>query len=185
MTTAPASRILSSLFAKSARLLGALALGATLFAASAPLTGTEAQAACVTGVASNDVLNIRSGPSTRFEITGFIRPGECGVVTGQREGNWIWVDYGKGGYVNKRYLRFGGGGGGGGGGAVNPAFRCVVGVASNDVLNVRSGPGASNRIVGQLPPGTCFVEVIDQRGGWYKVSKDGTRGWVNGRYLTN
>ena len=123
----------------------------------------------------------------------FIRPGECGGVTGRRSDNWIWVDYGKGGFVNKRYLRTEGEGGDGhlspprGGGqrgdAHDPAFRCVVGVASNNVLNVRSGPGASNRIVGQLAPGTCFVEVNAKRGRWFKVSKDSVAGWVNSRYL--
>ena len=186
---------LNTIFAKSGRLLGALALGSALFAVSAPATVTGAHAACVSGVASNDVLNIRSGPSTRFDIVGFIRAGECGVVTGLRHGSWIWVDYGKGGFVNKRYLRTEGEGEGGdgdlspphGGGqrgdAHDPAFRCVVGVASNDVLNVRSGPGASNRIVGQIAPGTCFVEVNAKRGRWVKISKDGMAGWVNSRYL--
>lgn len=180
---------MKTLFAKSGRLLAALTLGAAFFAISAPATLTDAQAACVSGVASNDVLNIRTGPASSYNIVGFIRPGECGVVTGHREGNWIWVDYGRGGFVHSAYLRTEGEGGDGdhGGGqrgdADDPAFRCVVGVASNDVLNVRSGPSASYAIVGRLTNHTCFVEVIAKRGRWFKIAKDGTTGWVNNRYL--
>ena len=74
-------------------------------------------------------------------------------------------------------------GGGQRGDAGDPAFRCVIGVASNDMLNVRSGPSASNAIVGRLPPGECFVEVIAKRGRWFMITKDGTTGWVNSRYL--
>ncbi|ODR96279.1 hypothetical protein AUC70_15425 [Methyloceanibacter stevinii] len=180
---------MKTLFANSGRLLAALTLGAAFFAISAPATLTDAQAACVSGVASNDVLNIRTGPASSYNIVGFIRPGECGVVTGRREGNWIWVDHGRGGFVHSAYLRKrdeggdGDHGGGQRGDADDPAFRCVVGVASNDVLNVRSGPSASYAIVGRLTNHTCFVEVIAKRGRWFKIAKDGTTGWVNSRYL--
>ena len=180
---------MKTLFAKSGRLLTALVLGAAFFAVSAPAAVSDAQAACVSGVASNDVLNIRTGPAASYNIVGFIRPGECGVVTGRREGNWIWVDYGRGGFVHSAYLRAEGEGGAGnhGGGqrgdADDTAFRCVVGVASNDVLNVRSGPSASYAIVGRLTNHTCFVEVIAKQGRWFKIAKDGTTGWVNSRYL--
>jgi uncharacterized protein YgiM (DUF1202 family) len=180
---------MKTLFEKSRRLLTALVFGAAFFAVSAPATVTDAQAACVSGVASNDVLNIRTGPAASYSIAGFIRPGECGVVTGRREGSWIWVDYGRGGFVHTRYLRTedeGGDGdhsGGQRGDADDPAFRCVVGVASNDVLNVRSGPSASYAIVGRLANHACFVEVIAKHGRWFKITKDGTTGWVNSRYL--
>ena len=183
---------MTTLFAKSARLLGALTLGVAFHMLAAPVVATDANAACVSGVARNDVLNIRSGPGTGYGVVGFIGPGECGVVAGRREGKWIWVDYGRGGFVNKRYLRSedeggdgdeSGHGGGQRGDADDPAFRCVIGVASNDMLNVRSGPSASNAIVGRLPPGECFVEVIAKRGRWFMITKDGTTGWVNSRYL--
>ncbi|WP_045369039.1 SH3 domain-containing protein [Methyloceanibacter caenitepidi] len=69
------------------------------------------------------------------------------------------------------------------GDADEPTFRCVVGVASNDVPNVRSGPSASYAIVGRLTNHTFFVEVIAKRGRWFKITKDGTTGWVNSHYL--
>ncbi|BAQ18775.1 hypothetical protein GL4_3352 [Methyloceanibacter caenitepidi] len=49
--------------------------------------------------------------------------------------------------------------------------------------NVRSGPSASYAIVGRLTNHTFFVEVIAKRGRWFKITKDGTTGWVNSHYL--
>lgn len=59
----------------------------------------------------------------------------------------------------------------------------VVGVEEWDVLNVRSRPTARSRIVGELEPGTCGIEILSDRRGWLKIRSGGTRGWVNGRYI--
>ena len=162
---------------KFASLLGALVLGAMLHMFAAPFVATGANAACVTGVARNDVLNIRNGPGGSFNIVGSIRPGEGGVVTGRRSGSWIWVDYGRGGYVHSRYLRSEDEGGDA------SDQRCVRGVAANDVLNIRERPNASSAIRGYIPPNACGVEVRNRSGNWYRVVYGGTSGWVNGRYL--
>ena len=169
---------MKTLFAESTRVFGTLALGAVLHAVATPLVATDANAACVTGVASNDVLNIRNGPGANYNIVGSIRPGECGVVTGRRSGNWIWVDYGHGGYVHSRYLRSEDEGGDA------SDQRCVRGVASNDVLNIRQRPSASSAIVGYIPPNACGVEVRNRSGNWYRIVFGGSSGWVNGRYLS-
>lgn len=59
----------------------------------------------------------------------------------------------------------------------------VTGVEEWDVLNVRSRPSARSRIVGELEPGTCGIEILRDRRGWLKIRSGGTRGWVNGRYI--
>ena len=169
---------MKTLFAKTARLLGALALGAALHTIATLLVATEANASCVTGVASNDALNIRNGPGAKYNIVGAIHPGECGVVTGRRSGNWIWVDHGHGGYVHSRYLRSEDEGGDA------SDQRCARGVASNDVLNIRQRPTASSAIVGYIPPNGCGVEVRNRSGNWYRVVYGRASGWVNGRYLS-
>jgi N-acetylmuramoyl-L-alanine amidase len=169
---------MKTLFAKMIRLLGGVTLGVALHTIVIPLVATDAEAACVTGVASNDVLNIRNGPGAKYNIVGSIRPGECGVVTGRRSGNWVWVDYGYGGYVHSRYLRSEDEGGDA------SDQRCVRGVASNDVLNIRQKPTASSAIVGYIPPNGCGVEVRNRSGNWYRIVYGGSSGWVNGRYLT-
>ncbi|MGZ8753967.1 MAG: SH3 domain-containing protein [Acidimicrobiia bacterium] len=64
----------------------------------------------------------------------------------------------------------------------------VVGVASDDVLNVRGNPGASNPVVGTLPPdGLVQLDgyaAVKSGAEWRSVVlEDGTRGWVNDTFL--
>lgn len=80
----------------------------------------------------------------------------------------------------------------------------VTGVASDDVLNVRSGPGVEFSIVGELRPDAIEVENLDSvpvnacDGGselnsyernnrWTKIAWDGADGfvvgWVNSKFL--
>ncbi|MXQ08302.1 SH3 domain-containing protein [Alphaproteobacteria bacterium GH1-50] len=66
-----------------------------------------------------------------------------------------------------------------------PGLYDVTGVASDDVLNIRSGPGASHAIIGSLPPDATDIEVIapDDRHRWAKINfREGT-GWVSMDYL--
>ena len=64
----------------------------------------------------------------------------------------------------------------------------VVGVADDDVLNVRNNPGASHQIVGTLAP-DARVELdgysaLSDGSEWRSVLlEDGTRGWVNATFL--
>jgi hypothetical protein len=65
----------------------------------------------------------------------------------------------------------------------------VVFVEADDVLNVRSGPGAQNSIVGTLAPGTGDVRASgspEQVSGspWLPIAASDVAGWVNRRFLT-
>lgn len=61
----------------------------------------------------------------------------------------------------------------------------VIGVAHDDVLNVRSGPGAAFEVIDTLGPEA--TDVVYSGRAWstnfYEVSSDGTTGWASGRYL--
>ena len=51
--------------------------------------------------------------------------------------------------------------------------------------NVRSGSGFDRRIIAMLPSGTR-VTLITEEGGWAEVAlKDGRRGWILKRYLSD
>lgn len=150
----------------------ALVLYTTLFQV------VSAQAACVTGVRSNDVLNMRADATNRSSIIGAIRPGQCGVTIIERAGNWGYVRYrGREGWVNLRYIRESGGGGG------SYTEACVVGVAYNDVLNIRSRPSGGSSVKGIIPPDRCGVRVYERRSRWSRISYRGIFGWVSNRYL--
>lgn len=166
----------------------------------------------VVDVASNDVLNVRDRvgvPGSR--IVGVLPPGTGGIVwTGQQGrsgdgGLWYRVIHPQvpaGGWVNSRFLSEEAS-------APPPAtaepagslfkdhtahqhpYR-VVGVASNDVLNIRSGAGASHGIVGMFPPAardiriTGRIRTLNSGAVWVEVRSpalpDGV-GWINGRFL--
>ena len=67
----------------------------------------------------------------------------------------------------------------------------VNGIADNDVLNMRAGPGTDHPIVTAIPPdgsgisvGECQV-VEGYRYDWCHVSWHGLSGWVSGGFLLN
>jgi len=66
-----------------------------------------------------------------------------------------------------------------------PALFRVVGVASNDVLNIRAEPSARAPIVGSFRPGERDIEVIgrNEAGTWGLVNVDEGTGWSSLRYL--
>jgi hypothetical protein len=60
----------------------------------------------VVNVARGDVLNVRKGPSVRFEVVGGLPPGSRGVtVTGACQSQWCPVEHPSArGWVNSTYL---------------------------------------------------------------------------------
>ncbi len=81
-----------------------------------------------------------------------------------------------------------GGGGSAGGGGSN--IVSVTGLASNDVLNVRSGPGTNFRIIGALANGDRVRRLRCETPGsttWCEIEMQTDmreRGWVSARYLS-
>jgi hypothetical protein len=64
----------------------------------------------------------------------------------------------------------------------------VVGVAHDDVLNLRAAPGATQPILAGIPP--LYDDLVAQgetrdlpRSFWIAVDYEGTEGWVNLRYI--
>ena len=65
-----------------------------------------------------------------------------------------------------------------------PALYDVVGVAQDDVLNIRSGPGAGFDIIGTLPPDAEDIEVIRPSDDfdWGRINLGEGAGWISLRY---
>lgn len=66
-----------------------------------------------------------------------------------------------------------------------PARYDVTGVASDDVLNVRSGTGASHPIIETLAYNDRHIEIvqISDDGKWGAIGYAGGNGWASMRYL--
>ena len=67
--------------------------------------------------------------------------------------------------------------------ADGPDFLRVVGVASDDVLWIRSGPSSRYRKVGSIPFDARGVRNRGCERRWCRVEYRGMRGWSHGRYL--
>jgi hypothetical protein len=70
----------------------------------------------------------------------------------------------------------------------NAETYAVVGVAMDDVLNVRARPGVEHAITSVIPPYGTGIQTFgtgEQVGAslWLLIRYEGSTGWVNGRYL--
>lgn len=71
---------------------------------------------------------------------------------------------------------------------MGPDYWQVTGVASNDTLNIRSGPGTSNRVVARAPNGAVFRNLGcrgegDARWCHLETPNGQISGWAAGRFL--
>jgi uncharacterized protein YraI len=60
----------------------------------------------------------------------------------------------------------------------------VFDVASDDVLNIRSGPSANDSVIGTIPLNGRDVRAVGVCAqSWCPIDYNGVRGWINGRFL--
>jgi len=94
-----------------AQLISILLMALALLAGGANAQAGPGETYAVTGVAADDVLNVRENPTVKSSIVQQLRPNETGVRrTGreQRNGRTTWVELDFGGYkgwVNGKFLR--------------------------------------------------------------------------------
>lgn len=90
--------------------------------------------------------------------------------------------------------------------AGGPDFFRVIGVAADDVLNIRAEPDPHSAKVGEIPPGGSCIRNLGCRGGltfeefttldnarqaarlrenprWCRIEYQGREGWVAGRFI--
>jgi uncharacterized protein YraI len=131
---------------------------------------------------ATDVLRLRDGPGTGYDILDLMYQGEdVSVLDGPTGDGWYQVSYhGEVGWAFGDYLDLGGGGGddGGGGGGDLPSSATIA----TDVLNLRSGPGTNHDVVDRMLYGET-VKIDDAQGDWYHVEYEGDEGWAFGDYL--
>lgn len=144
----------------------------------------------VIDIRSDDVLNVRQGPSTRYPIVGVIPPNGTGVRRIEcTSRNWCLVKYRcVTGWASGKYLTFGHRGNVG---APSSKYYRVIDHTYPDKLNVRSGPSTKYQIVGRIPHNGKNVVVRQcksigkRKSRWCIVSWGKVNGWASGRYLAN
>lgn len=148
----------------------------------------------VTGVSQS--LNIRETPSTNARVLiGLLRGTVvqnlgCRMSEGRRWCQVRQVGGGVTGWAAGQYLREAAAPSGAASApATTGGIQRVAGVPTNDLLNVRSGPGVANNVVGALGNGDSVRVLGCQNVGsarWCEIemmTDMRERGWVNSRYL--
>lgn len=144
----------------------------------------------VIDIRSDDVLNVRQGPSTRYPIVGAIPPHGTGVRRVEcTSRNWCLVKYRcVSGWASGKYLTYNDRKPVGG--SASKYYR-VIDHTYPDKLNVRRGPSTKYAIVGRIPHNGKNVTVRQcksigsRKSRWCIVNWKNVSGWASGRYLAN
>ena len=152
-------------------------------AASAPQRAGIAAEAEVT--VTVDSLNVRASPSLQGDIVGKLTGGTKVTPVGKSDdGAWWKISYnGTDAYIYAQYAVAGGSYDT----AAAPTTSSGSGTVSvtSDYLNVRSGPGTSYDILGQLSGGQS-VQTAGQStdGAWWKISYNGQDAYIYAAYTS-
>ncbi len=150
----------------------------------------------VVHIASNDVLNMREGASTRTPIVDMLTPDQTGIKSSfckkVGKSRWCYVTNPETqiqGWASKNFLRCS---------KQNSTqynysySTCrVVGIRNNDVLNIRRGASTKTPIVGMLAPHQTNISSFEckrvgKKSRWCYVSDPNSlaEGWVSAKYLS-
>lgn len=174
-TTAPQETI-SPTDTPSATPTGTPEAGASPTPTAAPDTGTLTVPDVVGKANATDKLTLRAkASSSGSSVAEIPKDGEFTVLSVETGKKWLKVKYdGKEGFVPVKYVLLGGD---------EDTRVCMV--ISDGNLNVRSGAGTKNDVVGTVKPGTNLLvtskTTVDGQT-WYKVAIGDTTGYVIGKY---
>lgn len=149
----------------------------------------SAAAAFGTGTIQGSDVRVRSGASTASSVLGAVNSGKTMDITGVN-GSWYKVSYnGSEGYVYSQYMTLSYNGSsssatsGSSASSGSSSSSSGTGTINAYYVRMRSGPGTGYRILGTYNKGTAMT-VTGSDGDWYKVSCDGSEGYVYKTYLT-
>lgn len=136
-------------------------------------------------VVQGDVVNLRSGPGTNYQITSKVTRGTRLELLG-KSGDWYKIAYagGKTSWIAGWLVRIENVTAGQpqaeppsrGGASLGKQTAVVQG----DVVNLRSGPGTNYQITSKVARGTR-LEILGKSGDWYKVAYAGGKtSWIAG-----
>ncbi len=147
--------------------------------------------AVMRGEVTASSLNVRTGPSTSYPSLGTIPNGT--IVTILEKGSWYKIDYkGTDAYVSSVYIRDleEDGSGDNPSSTVTPSTTpapdtstTLIGTVTASSLRVRSGPGVSYSILGNIRRGGT-VTILERGRSWHKISYNNGIGYVGANYVT-
>ena len=144
-------------------------LGFTLLFNPLGLPFAEAAQVAIVNV---DKLNLRSGPGTNTAAVGQVTKGNQLPIL-SKSGDWYQVQVGgKSVWVASWLVKVQGSVSSG-----TTSTSGKVAVITGSTVNIRSGPGTGNAIVGKADKGAKLT-VLATSGDWHKIQSGNTTGWV-------
>ena len=132
----------------------------------------------------NEWVNVREGAGTNTKKLGTAPKGKTYTYLG-KSGNWIQVQYTstQKGYIYSSYVKVSGSTGGSTGTDTAATGYGYV-VNCNNSVNVRSGAGTNNGIIGAAPKSYVY-QILGKNGSWYKIQyKADTVGYIHESYFS-
>lgn len=157
-------------------------------AAPSPATSSPTISPIGSIKANVPVLNVRGGPGAQNPIVGTINQNEI-LPAIRQDGDWWSVLFNNNpAYVNAALVTFSANATAtptAAPSAATPAPANVTGIvkANVPVLNVRSGPGPQNQIIGTIKEGET-LPASGQKGDWWVVTFNGNPAYVNGAFVS-
>lgn len=121
-------------------------------------------------------LNVRSGPSTDYQVIAKLNNGAEVTVVGS-SGSWYQVRYASGetGYVYGKYLKFAGD---------DATYPVTAKVTEGGVpLNLREKATTSSNILDKIPRGSSIKITGKYNSSWYSATYNGKNGYVYASYI--
>ena len=131
-------------------------------------------AASAGGATTTTAVNFRTGAGTNYGIISTLPAGTHVVVSTRSSGGWATVVYnGTVGYISSDYLKRAN--------EMDASFG--TGTINGSYVRMRSGASTSSSILGTYNSGTTMT-ITGVNGAWYKVSYNGTTGYVHSDYVS-
>lgn len=138
------------------------------------------------GTVNTTDLRIRSGPSTAYEVLGYLNTGDRVEILEQKSsGSMMWGKISKG-WISMDYVDLDEDGASGGATTTpenSGAAASKAGTVTTDDLRIRSGPGLGYSVLGYLSGGTKVTITEEKSDGsmmWGKTEK----GWISLDYVS-
>ena len=130
-----------------------------------------------TGVVTASTLNVRKGPSTKYNKIGSLYKNKSIKILDESKG-WYKINLnGKSGWVSNSYVK-----------VKNNSTEVTTdqsnkkGVVTVSTLNVRKGPSTKYSRIGSLYKDKS-ITILGEQNGWYKINLNGRYGWVSKEYI--
>ncbi len=127
-------------------------------------------------------LNVRTGAGTNFKVLGTLSEGQTVAYSGEQNG-WLKISYhGQDAWISKKFAQAVTDGSAQTDSAQQTENEKVMYVTASS-LNVRSGEGTSNAVLGTVSRGQA-VSVLSESNGWARIKYGSGNSYVSAKYLS-